>query len=284
MTFKKIKLVTDSTCDLPKELIEKWDITVVPVFVHIGDESYADDGEQLDRVDYYNRLPNLNPLPTTSAPSPGLAQQYIETAFEDADHLVIVSLASKLSATYEALRLGAGNLPPERVTLIDSGNTTMALGFQALIGAEVAAATGDVDQVIAAIHRARPHIELRALITSLENLRRSGRVNFAQAGIGALLQIKPIITIEDGVVQTMARVRTMSRAREELVEMIRQQAPLDRIALLHTNNLEGLEWIRGQVSEYLPSEVLTINVTTAIGTHIGANCLGFVSVSSRWKQ
>jgi DegV family protein with EDD domain len=284
MAFKRIKFVTDSTCDIPADLVEKWGITVVPVFVNIGDESYADDGIQLNREDYYDRLPALNPLPTTSAPPPGLAGQQIEKAFEDADHLVIVTLPPKLSATYDAMRLGASSLPPERVTLIDSGTTTIAMGYQVLLGAAVAAETGDVDKVVAAIARVRAHHKLAALINSLENLRRSGRVNFAQAGLGALLQIKPIITVNDGVVETIARVRTMSRAKEELVRLVREQAPLDRMAFLHTNYLEGVEWLRGQLADILPEETLTINVTTAIGTHVGPKCLAFVSVNKKWRD
>jgi DegV family protein with EDD domain len=271
-TFKKIGVVTDSTCDIPQHLIEKWGITVIPVYVHIGDQSFPDDGKGLDRIDYYNRLPSLNPLPTTSAPSPGLCEEMIDKALENADHVVIITLPPKLSATYEAMRLGVNKHPQDRWTLIDSGTTTMAMGYQALIAAEVAAETGDVDQVV-----------LVALINSLENLRRSGRVNFAQAGIGALLQIKPIITVNDGVVHTLSRVRTMSRAREEMVEMARQQMPIERIVLLHTNNLEGLEWMRDQLKDVLPEDVLTVNVTTAIGTHIGAGCLGFVTVKKGWK-
>lgn len=283
MTFKKIKIVTDSTCDIPQDLVDKWGITIVPVYVHIGDESFADDGTGLDRVDYYTRLSNITPLPTTSAPSPGLCEQMIDKALEGADHVVIIALPSKLSATYEALRLGVNKHPQERWTLIDSGTTTMAMGYQALIAAEVAAETGDVEQVVNAVQRAQSHIHLAALINSLENLRRSGRVNFAQAGIGALLQIKPIVTVKDGVVHTMSRVRTMSRAREELAEMARAQAPLERLVLLHTNNLEGVEWLREQLKDILPSDVLIVNVTTAIGTHIGAGSLGFVSVKMGWK-
>jgi DegV family protein with EDD domain len=252
--------------------------------VNIGDESYADDGVQLKREDYYNRLPTLNPLPTTSAPPPGLAAQHIEKAFEGADHLVIVTIPTKLSATYEALRLGAANLPADRVTLIDSGTTTIAMGYQVLIGSEVAAETGDVEQVLSAIARVRAHHKLAALINSLENLRRSGRVNFAQAGLGALLQIKPIITVNDGVVETIARVRTISRAKEELVQFVREQSPLDRLAFLHTNYLEGVEWLRGELADILPEQTLTINVTTAIGTHVGSKCLAFVSVNKKWRN
>ena len=283
MTFKKIKIVTDSTCDLPLELVKKHDITVVPVFVNLGDQSYADDGVQLAREDFYHQLPTMNPLPTTSAPSPGLAAQMIEKAFEGADHLVIITLPTKLSATYEAMRLGTENLPADRVTLIDGGSVTMALGYQALLAAQTAAETGDLQQVLSTIERVRANSRLVALIATLDNLRRSGRVNFASAGLGALLQIKPLITVNDGEVEILSRVRTMNRAQETMLQMLREQAPLDHLALLHTNNLEGVEWMREQLGDILPPDVLVIQVTTAIGTHIGTNCLGFVTVSKNWR-
>lgn len=283
-TSHKIKFVTDSTCDIPQELVDKWDITVIPVFVNIGDQSYADDGVELKREAYYEQLPSLRPLPTTAAPSPGLTKLLIEKAFEGADHLVIVTLASKLSATYDAVRIGASDLPPERVTLVDSGTLTLALGYQVLCGAEVAAETGDLQQVLDAIERVRQNTQFAALIHSLEYLRRSGRVNLAAAGIGALLQIKPLVTVNDGVVETLSRVRTASRARQELVEMIRANAPFERIALLHTNNLDGVEWMRGQLADLLPDEVLTVNATPTIGTHVGPDCLGFVTLGKSWRS
>jgi DegV family protein with EDD domain len=284
MTFKKIKLITDSTCDIPADLVKKWDITIVPVFVNIGEESFADDGIQLVREDYYDRLPMMNPLPTTAAPSPGMAGEIIERAFEGADHVVIVTLPSQLSATYEALRLGAANLPADQVTLIDSGTISMAMGYQVLLAAEVAAETGDINQVIATIERVRQHVKLAAQMNSLEYLRRGGRVNFAAAGLGALLQIKPILTVENGEVITLSRVRTTGRAQQELVSMARAQMPFDRLALLHTNNLEGVGWLHEQLADALPDEVLTINVTTTIGTHIGPRCLGFVTLNRNWRQ
>jgi DegV family protein with EDD domain len=283
MAFKKIRFVTDSTCDIPADLVAKWNITVVPTYVNIGDQSYADDGVQLDRVDYYDRLPTLRPFPTTAAPSPGLARQMVEQAFDVADHLIIVSAPVKLSAIHEALRLGAANLPQDRVTLVDSGSLTMALGYQVLIGAETAAQTGSVEQVLEAIQRVRANCRLGALINSLDNLRRSGRVNLAAAGIGTLLQIKPILTVENGEVIILSRIRTGKRAREELVEMLRAQAPLDRLTLLHANNLEGLAWMREQVADIAPPEVFEINVNPTLGTHIGPQCLAFVTVKQNWR-
>ncbi len=284
MAFKKIKFVTDSTCDIPDELIRKWGITVVPTFVNVGEDSYADDGVQLDRTDYYNRLPSLTPFPTTAAPSPGLARQKIEEAFKDADHVMIVTAPAKLSAIYEAMRIGSADIPPDQRTLIDSTMVTMGLGFQVLIGAEVAAETGDVAQVEAAMARVRANCKVVALVNSLDNLRRSGRINLASAGIGSLLQIKPIVNVGDSAITVLSRVRTARRAREETVDLLRAQAPMERLALLHANNLEGVAWMREQIADIAPPEILEVNITPTLGTHVGVGSLGFVTVKENWRQ
>lgn len=283
MPFKKIRFVTDSTCDIPADVVAKWGITVVPSYVNIGDESFADDGVQLDRGDFYKSLPTMEPFPTTAAPSPGIAKQMIEAAFDEADHVIILTASAKLSAIYEAMRLGTADLPPDQVTLIDSGSVTMVLGYQVEIGAEVAAETGDVEPVLQAIAQVRQHVKLGAMINKLDNLRRSGRINLAAAGLGTLLQIKPIVTIEDGAVIVLARIRTEKRARRELVRMIQEQAPLDRLTLLHVNNLEGVAWMREQVADITPAEIYETNVNPALGTHVGPQSLGFVTVNQNWR-
>jgi DegV family protein with EDD domain len=283
MAFKKIRFVTDSTCDIPEDLIEKWQITVVPAFVNIGDESYADDGVQLKRDDFYARLPTMTPFPTTAAPSPGVAKAKIEAAFANADHVVIICAPAKLSAIYEALRLGANNIPPDQVTLIDSQFLSMGLGYQVLIGAEVAAETGDVDQVVAAVDKVRAHSHLNVMLNGLDNLRRSGRVNLATAGVGTLLQIKPILEVANGEVKIVSRVRTVKRARAELVDLLRAEAPFERLTLLHTNHMEGIEWLQAQVSDLLPEQTYVINATPVLGTHIGPQCLGFASLRQDWR-
>src|SRR5690606_18014714 len=130
--------------------------------------SFADDGRELVREDFYSQLPSMRPAPTTAAPSPGMAKEVIDAAFEDADHVIIVSVASKLSGTYNAMRLGAAHLPQDRVTLIDSESVTLGLGWQVLIGAEVAEATGDVEQTVDAIRRVRQHANVYAALETME--------------------------------------------------------------------------------------------------------------------
>lgn len=285
MTFKKIRFIADSTCDIPPELLAQWDITIIPAFVNYGGGTYADDGKELDRVAYYDQLPTMTSQPSTAAPAPGLTESIITRVAADCDHVVMLTVPARLSGIYNAFRLGASGLPVDKYTLLDSGTTTMAMGFQVLVGAEVAAQTGDVDAVVRAIGRAREHVRLYAAPESMVYLRRSGRVGWAAAGAANLLQIKPIVSIVgDGVVESTARVRTFGKAVEKMVELALEQAPLDRLALLHTNNLAGAEDMKRQLGNAVPAETYIINVTPVLGTHVGPKALGVITLNTGWRQ
>ncbi len=278
MSFKKIRFVTDSTCDLHADTIEQYGIGVVPSFVNFGDRSYAD-GIDLTREDFYRQLPDINPFPTTSAPPPGLAEEVIMKTFDGADHLFVITVASKLSGVYNTLRLGASKLPPERVTMIDSRSVTLGLGFQVLAGAETAEATGDVEQVKAAIEHVRDHAHVYAALETMEFLRRSGRVGWAAASIGALLQIKPLIEVYDGDVKSVSRVRTFGRAVEELIHIAHERAPLERLAVLFISDKAAAEKLRDRLADIAPANTSVHSVTPTIGAHVGTGGLGLVTVS-----
>jgi DegV family protein with EDD domain len=284
MTFEKIRFVTDSTCDIPSELAQQHGIGIVPCFINHGDKSYIDLGMEVAREEFYRDLPSMRPAPTTAAPSPGMTREVIDRTFEGADHLVIVSVASKLSGTYNAMRLGAAHLPQDRVTLIDSQSTTFGLGWQVLIGAETAERTGSVEETVAAIERVRKVAHVFAVLETMEYLRRSGRVGWATASLGALLQIKPILSVYDGEVPAVARVRTFSRAIDELVRLARDQAPLDRLAVLHAADPDGAVNLRERVAEFAPSDTIIVSITPTIGTHIGPGGLGLATVSQSWRN
>lgn len=285
MTFKKIRFIADSTCDIPPELLEKWNITIIPAFVNYGGGTYADDGKELDRVAYYDQLPSMTSQPSTAAPAPGLTESIITQVAAECDHVVMLTVPARLSGIYNAFRLGASNLPADSYTLVDSGSTTMAMGFQVLVGAEVAEQTGDVSEVLRAIQRTREHIRLYAAPESMVYLRRSGRVGWAAAGAATLLQIKPIVSIVgDGVVESTARVRTFGKAVEKMVELALEQAPLDRLALLHTNNYDGAVDMKRQLGNAIPAETYIINVTPVLGTHIGPKALGVITLNKGWRQ
>ena len=278
---QRIRFVTDSTCDIPQDLVQKLGIFVSPVFVNYNDQSLADDGTHLVREEYYRQLPNIHPHPSTSAMSPGLAEEVIMKAAEDADHVVIITLPTQLSGVYNAMRLAAQKLPENKYTLIDAGNTSMGLGWQVVIGAETAAATdGDLTKVLEAMGRARENVRLYCALHTLEFIRRSGRVSWTQANIGALLQIKPIIQVDHGDVRNVARVRTFKRALDELCEKVREHMPIERLAILHANNLQDAHIFREMVADIAPPNVLIVDIAPALGTNIGPGGVGVALIKS----
>lgn len=279
MSAQKIRFVTDSTCDLPADIVEKYRIGVIPTFINYNNESFPDNGKDFHRADFYRQLPHFNPLPTTSAMPPALAEDIIMETFADADHLFLISVASKLSGVYNIMRLCANKLPPERVTLVDSRSVTLGLGFQVQAGAETAEATGDVAQVQAAIEHVRDRAHVYAALETMEFLRRSGRVGWAAAGIGALLQIKPLIEVYDGEVKSVSRVRTFGRAIEELIRIAHQRAPLERLAVLYISDQSEAEVLRDRLADIAPANTLIYSITPTIGVHVGTGGLGVVTVS-----
>ncbi|MDZ4763737.1 MAG: DegV family protein [Chloroflexota bacterium] len=284
MSFKKIRFVADSTCDIPPELVQQHKIGIVPCYINYNNDSYADDGSVAFREKFYADLPTMNPHPTTAAMPPAVAEKIIKESLEDADHVVIMSVSSKLSGVYNALRLGASSLPADKYTLIDSLSATMGLGFQVLIGIETAAATNDIKQVVDTIERVRAVTHVYIAPATIENMRRSGRVSWAQASIGALLQIKPLLDVHDGEVNSAGRVRTFKRAVEELVRFTHEQAPLDRMAIVYTNAPEGAHELAATLRDVAPSgAVPIIQVTPTLGTHVGPGGIGVVTISQKWR-
>jgi DegV family protein with EDD domain len=285
MTTKKIRFVTDSTSDIPPQVVERYQMGVVPCFVNFGGKSYSDDGKELTRESFYEQMPSIRPMATTAAPPPGLAERIIDETFVGADHLIIITAPAKLSGIHNAMRLGSSKLPQDKVTLIDGGTVSMALGWQVITAAETAEATGgDVDAVLKAIQAVRDNQRLYAALTTLEYLKHSGRVGWAAAGIGALLQIKPIIEVRDGDVISVARVRTFSRALDEMLELVRKHGAIDRIAILHANSEDVAQQFRMQLGADCPDDVYIVSATPAIGTHTGPGIIGAAPVYKSWRS
>lgn len=284
-TRQPIHIVTDSTCDIPPDMLPDFPITVVPTFVNFGGNSYPDDNIQLDRAEFYQRLPSLRPFPTTAAMSPGMAEDAINAAAEHAEHVIICTLSSKLSGVYNTMRLAASKLPADKYTLIDSQQVAMGLGWQVLIGAETALATADVAATLDAMARVRKTVRVYCALGSLDYLHRGGRVGWAQAGIGTLLQIKPILLVEDGEVKSHAKVRTFSRAVDEVVRVAHEYQPLDRMAIIYAADIDAAHALRDRLQDILPSGGQTIisRLTPSIGVHTGPSGLGIVPLSASWK-
>lgn len=286
MTSKKIKIITDSVADIPKELLEKWDIGVIPCYVNYGGESYKDDGIELDRKDFYTYIQNNKEVPKTSAPSHGLAAEMVGAAIEGYDHLVSINVAQSLSATYNNVLLACNEVDSNRTTVIDSETVSMGIGWMALIAAEVAAKTGDLDAIVQAVNSVKKNHRLFAGIYNMEFLRRSGRVSAVVASLGSLLQIKPIVqVIEKGEVLAAHRVRTFSKVRTKLRELLEEEkGQLSKLAIIHTDDEDSAHQFIADNHDLMPDEVIVSEVGPTLGTHIGPNSLGFVSVNTAWEN
>jgi DegV family protein with EDD domain len=177
--------------------------------------------------------------------------------------------------------LAAQQVDPGRVTVYDSGSVSMGLGWQLAAAAEVAERGAPPQEIIQVAESVRSRIKVLAMIDTLEFLRKGGRVSYVVAGLGTLLQIKPIIDVAEGVVNTAQRQRTTGRALQALVDMTLGFGRLDRLAVLHSANEKGAEDLRGRLAAVAPQDSILIEVTPAIGVHTGPGCLGVALVKGK---
>jgi DegV family protein with EDD domain len=277
--MSSVKIIADSIADLDPQWLEQYDIRIVPAFVNFGDESFPDDGVSLTREEFYARLEQAGELPTTSAPPPGIAEAAFEDALSTADHVIALTVSADLSSINESLTLAARNVAPERITVIDSGTISMGIGWQVLAGAEAAAAGKPVDEVKAIIESTRRRTRVYALIDTMDNLRRSGRISWLVASIGALLQIKPILQVIDSEVSVVSRARTFKRGLPEIVQLTQAEAPLERLAVMHANAPDRGASLRDLVTDVAPPDYTWFtDIATAISTHIGVGAVGVATV------
>lgn len=280
--MSRILVMTDSTCDLPAEWVRRFDIRIVPTYVHFGLESLADDGIHLTRPEFYRRLTSESVLPTTSAPPPGEVLEVMRRALADADHVIGITAPLKLSGIFNTFYVAAEQTDPQRVTLIDSGVVSMGLGWQVMIAAEMAQKGADPADIKAAVLAIQPRTDVWAALDTFEYVRRSGRVGWAKAMVGDLFQIKPIIRLHDSEITSVARVRTSQRAFQTLVDLAHQAAPLERLAVMHTHYPDGGQHLLKALQGIHPNhEPVVVDATPVLGVHVGPNALGLGVVRKR---
>jgi DegV family protein with EDD domain len=275
----RIRIVTDSACDVPPDIVEKYGISVIPAYINFGLESIPDDGVSITREAFYERLKTADTLPTTSAPPPGVSEQIMRDALADADHVVAIHVASKLSGIFNTSRVAAEAIDTTKISLFDTGTVSMAGGWMVVAAAEAAEQGADLESILAIAASVRERTTLWAVPITLEYLRRSGRVTALMAGLGEMLQIKPIISVDDGEANTAGRVRTTKKVIEKLIDMTREQAPLERLAVLHLNNPDGAALMRAALADVAPPDnTVVLMASSAVGANFGPGGLGIALV------
>jgi DegV family protein with EDD domain len=279
---QSVRIITDSIADIPAPVAQRLGIAILPIYLRIGTQSYRDDGS-LDRGDFYAQLWQTPERFGTAAPPPAeFLAAYEALVAEGAREIIGLFLSSNLSSIVNNARMAGQQLTGARVHILETGQVSMGMGWQAIAAAEAAAREESTAQIIQTVENVRPRTLVAGALNSLDHLRRGGRVSWAQAWVGELLQIKPLVSFKEGNAVLFGKVRTHHRALQALVDWIGQQAPLERLALLHSHvEPDLISEFRAMLAPYLPpGEIPVVEVTPVFGVHVGPGAVGVAFVQS----
>ena len=269
-----VKIVTDSTSDLPPQVVKELGITVVPLYVNFGTESYRD-GIDLTTEEFYDKLVSSKTLPTTSVPSIGNFADAYDKLAKGTDEIMAIILSSKLSATYEAASQAVGLMKRKcRVEVIDSQWAAMAQGFIVIAAAKAAKGGASLDEVMNVARSNISRVDFLAAFDTLEYLRKGGRIGRAGAFLGSVLKINPLITLKDGLVEPAGRTRSRAKAIEHLYDFAMSYSHIEEIAVEDTATPDEAEALVERFSSRFPKErIYRSKMTPVIGTHTGPRLL-----------
>lgn len=269
-----VKIITDSTSDLSSEVAKELGITIIPLYVYIGSETYRD-GVDLTPEEFYKRLPHCEKLPTTSVPPIASFAEAYDKLAEEADGIVVITISHKLSATYETA-LQAVELMKRRcrVEVIDSLTALMAQGLIAIAAAKAANGGASFDEVVGITQRNTSRVEVRMAFDTLEYLKWGGRIGRAQAFLGSMIKVNPILGVKDAEVHPFARERCRAKAIDYLHNFINGYSRIEEMAIEDATTPGEAETLIGRLDSKFPKErVYQSKVGSVIGTHVGPHVI-----------
>ena len=276
-----VRIVTDSSCDLPQAMADALGIRIVPLTVRFGDTEYTD-RTTITATEFWSKCAASATLPETAAPSQGnFEETYRSLAAEGATAIVVVALSSDLSATMQSAVLAARAVAPGiDVRIVDSRNASMGLGLTVLACAELASTGASADEVVARAQSVIPRTRVFAALDTLDNLKKGGRIGGAKAMLATVMSIKPLISITNGLVEEAGKQRTRSKALAHLVDILRnQEVPIERLAVLNAQCADIDSFI-AMVKEVYTGEIIVGDIGAVIGTHAGQGTIGIVFLLS----
>lgn len=274
--MSRVAIVTDSASDMPPDVAARQDITVVPLFVSFGAETFRPNVSLTTDEFWVRMLAPDAPFPTTAAAPPGDFLAAFQAAFDKgADAVVCVDVSDGLSGTYKSACVARDMLPDREVHVIDSSTASMGTGMLAQVGAELAAEGVSGAEIARVLEERRADLDLYVALDTLEYLKRGGRISGARAAVGTMLSIKPIITVINGVVENADRVRSRAKARERVLDLLTTR-PIERACVLHSTSAD-VEEFRDRFIERSgldPARVQTMTIGPSVGPHLGPGCVG----------
>ena len=282
-TNRSVAIVTDSTCDLPQEVAAAHGITVVPLNVHFGESVYADQVE-ISTDEFMAKMESSLALPTTSQPSVGAFEDAFGSAAQaqGVTEIVCITISSKLSGTFQSASIAGQNLADSlNVEIVDSFTGAYALGFQAIRAAELADTGLNAKEIAEALRNEISRYHLVFFVETLEHLRRGGRIGKAAQMVGTLLQLKPLLRVDEGMIVPFERTRTRSKAIKALEAFVAEAGPVEEVAVLYNTTPDEARTLAAAIGMYTPGiEPVLAKMSPVIATHVGPGVLG-VAVKER---
>lgn len=279
---RPVVIVTDSTSDIPEEIAAALGVRIVPLLVRFGDETFRD-GVDIGPAEFLTRLKAATDLPRTSQPPVTAFEAEFRRAIEADDDVVCITVGSKLSGTFNAARLAAEMVDPVRIQVIDSGTSAMQLGMIAISAARATAEDAPLADVVETALSARDRSRIFVVLDTLEYVHKGGRIGKASQLVGSVLSIKPILTMRDGEVLPLERVRTWRKALDRMVELAREMAPLEFVAVMHAGNPADAAALARRLADLVPADAMIVTeagpvLTTYAGP--GAVCVAAMRAPS----
>jgi DegV family protein with EDD domain len=271
-----VRIVTDSTSDIPADLAEQLGITVVPLKVRFGNQEFRD-GVDLTSEEFYTRLTGSPEFPTTSQPSVAEFIDVYDKIGRNSEGIVSIHISSKLSGTYNsAIQAKEQRILDCPLEVIDTMQASMGLGMVAISAARKAGAGAGFDDIVSHVKAVSGKCQCIVLVDTLEYLEKGGRIGKARALIGSLLRIKPLIIVKDGIVHELAKERTRSRAIARLQSEVREYAPVEELAVLYSTSRDEAVSLAHEITDLLPDgkEPFITRFGPVIGTYLGPGGLG----------
>jgi DegV family protein with EDD domain len=277
-----VKVVTDSTSDLPPEIAQELGITIVPAYVHFGSRSYRD-GVDITPEQIYERMSTGSVHPTTSSPAPGDFTDAYKRLSEETDEIVCLTVTSKQSAVYEAAMTGKQSFQGKcRVEVIDSRSVTMGLGLMAILAAREARSGKTIDDVLEAVRSAIPRTHGMALLDTIKHALKGGRLGRGGGLLGSLVKVKPMLDIKDGWIRLSGATRTRSSGMDRLCQCVTKHLPIEDAAVVHSNALREAESLAERIRSLSPqTRPVIAKLGSALGVHGGPQTLVVVVRESR---
>ncbi len=276
-----IRIVTDSSSDLPSSLAKELGITVVPCNLHFGQETFRDSVD-MDADVFYKRLSSESQLPTTSQPSPGVFLEAYRPLAEAGHQIVSIHVSASLSGTVNSALQAKEQLPGATIEVVDSRQVSLSLGLAATAAARAAKSGASFQETVQITRQALGQVRFYALLDTLEYLRRGGRVGKVKGFVGSLLRVRPLITAREGLVESVTSVRSRAAGIQYMVTLAEEAAPIQQLAVMHATTPDEAEELAQRLSSLVPGRsVIRARVGPVIGTHAGPGAIGIAIQSEK---